>query len=204
MYNKTNHPHPEGFITQVKPHTDDIHQTLGTMHVTTLPITSNRLNKGQYKTVSHIEASFFTCYENEWTALGFNEINMKTDILSLIDDTKFIRLLLSSFWAESSNNINNNFAKQMEQAVAINGNNIPPLWSSSTFSRNIQEIDQIFGLHRAEIDGRNTKMNRDPETQPNYGKYQILNALDKQYSKKGLQKPHFRPNIWPLEGQNWW
>ena len=47
-----NHPHPEGFITKVKPHTDNIHQTLGPMPLTTLPITS--LNIGQYKTVRYI------------------------------------------------------------------------------------------------------------------------------------------------------
>ena len=49
---------------------------------------------------------------------------MKTDRLSLINNTKSLRLL-SSFLAGSCNNINNIFTRQNEQAVAINVNNIP-------------------------------------------------------------------------------
>ena len=60
---------------------------------------------------------------------------------------------------------------KIKQAVPINGDNIPPLWSVPTPSRNTQQIvlfffRSIFGHQRAKNEGTNTKIDRGPEIYP--------------------------------------
>ena len=104
-------------------------------------------------------------------------------------------------------------AYKVQQAVSINGDNIP-LWSLPASSRNIQYrflfflipetqfFSQIFGHQRAENEARNTKMYRCQGTHPIRINIRHEINLANSFSKK-FRKPYFRPNIWPPEGWKW-
>ena len=106
-----------------------------------------------------------------------------------------------------------------KQAVPINGDNIPPLWSVPTPSRNTQQIvlflshcgsytgenlsiRSIFGHQRAKNEGTNTKIDRGPETYPiSINPRDEMNRANSFREK--LRKPRFSVNFWPPEGQKW-
>ena len=62
-------------------------------------------------------------------------------------------------------------------------------------------FNQIFGHKRAENEAWNRKMYRDQETYP----IKINDRYEMNWANsffKKFRKPHFQPNIWPPEGQN--
>ena len=107
----------------------------------------------------------------------------------------------------------------LKQAVPINGDNIPPLWSVPTPSRNTQQIvlflshcgsytgenlsiRSIFGHQRAKNEGTNTKIDRGPEPYPiSINPRDEMNRANSFREK--LRKPRFSVNFWPPEGQKW-
>ena len=61
---------------------------------------------------------------------------------------------------------------------------------------------QIFGHQRAKNEARNMKMYRGEETHPiRVNAWYEMNWANSFFKK--FQKPNFRPNIWPPEGQKW-
>ena len=73
--------------------------------------------------------------------------------------------------------------------MPINGDNIPPLCSLPSLSRNI--FGQIFGHQKAEIEAKNTKMTRGQQTHPIRvnARYEInwANSFFKKFWKPCLQ-----------------
>ena len=74
--------------------------------------------------------------------------------------------------------------------------NIPetPFWGKY-LAKKIRKphLGKIFGHHRAEVDGRNTKMNRGQETHPIR-----VNARDEMNWANSFYKKFRKPQIWPI------
>ena len=103
-----------------------------------------------------------------------------------------------------------------QQAVPINGDNIPPLWSVPTPSRNTQQIVLFLsdcGSYTGENHSRKICLRRISAwlcPLECHGMEGIEAAVDtkslgnvKKRFRKKLRKPRFSVNFWPPEGQKW-
>ena len=104
----------------------------------------------------------------------------------------------------------------IQQAVPINGDNIPPLWSVPTPSRNTQQIVLFLsdcGSYTGENHSRKICLRRISAwlcPLECHGMEGIEAAVDtkslgnvKKRFRKKLRKPRFSVNFWPPEGQKW-
>ena len=104
----------------------------------------------------------------------------------------------------------------LKQAVPINGDNIPPLWSVPTPSRNTQQIVLFLsdcGSYTGENHSRKICLRRISAwlcPLECHGMEGIEAAVDtkslgnvKKRFRKKLRKPRFSVNFWPPEGQKW-
>ena len=90
---------------------------------------------------------------------------------------------------------------QNEQAVPINGDNIPPLWSVPTPSRNTQQI-VLFLSHCGSYTGENHSRVSWYGRYRGCSWYKKFGKRKKSFREK-LRKHRFSVNFWPPEGQKW-